>query len=358
MSLGTGNLRPFTALELIEEAAGRAGIPAVKLTSESIEKALDQLNLIFTHLVGRGIQLWKRQRMVLPCYMNEKRVPLPTSVNLVDKLSRRSFMRAYGGIAFSDQGGTPSAAFDDSFDTFCEQTALNGSIGIVYADPVQITGVGVLTYGAMNLAMFYEYSIDGVTDWTALDAAAGVVSDNQWVWIDLDGAPMAKGWRVRSVATTPGTGSVPFAVREIFFGFKPTEIVLEAFNLDEYHAMPDKTSGGQVVNWYQQRDLDAPYLLVWPVPDGRAKYDQLVVWVREHIEAVTLPTQSLDIPRRWYDAITAMLARRLCRSLPEADLQRYPMLRQEEADAVELAEGEERDPALTNYDMGLSAYTA
>jgi hypothetical protein len=34
------------------------------------------------------------------------------------------------------------------------------------------------------------------------------------------------------------------------------------------------------------------------------------------------------------------------------------MLRQEEAEEVELAEGEERDPSPTNYDMGLGAYTA
>jgi hypothetical protein len=349
------NLRPYTALEMIEEATSRAGIPPYKLTSEHIEKALDQINLLFTQLVNRGIQLWKRQKMILPCYLGTARVPLPSNVNLVDKLTRRSFFRQTG-TPFSDSGGNPAYAFDNDFMTFTEQTALNGSIGCIYANPVQITGIGVLFAWAQALTLFFEYSLDGSTNWAALDAVIGTVSDGQWVWVDLDGAPAAKGWRVRSASS--GSGAMPFSAREVFFGNMPTEIVLESWNLDEYNAMPNKTAPGRVINWYQQRDLDAPSLLVWPVPNMLAAYDQLVVWVREHLNPLTSPTQDFDVPRRWHDAITAMLARRLCRSLTDADMSRYPILLSEEQDAVSLAEAEERDPSNVNYDLGLSAYTA
>jgi hypothetical protein len=179
------------------------------------------------------------------------------------------------------------------------------------------------------------------------------------VWFDLDNAISAMGWRIKAEVPLDITQApVTLDVQEIFFGHMPSEIVLDPWNLDEYNAMPNKTSPGRVLNWYQQRDLDAPVLLVWPVPDASAKYDQLVVWVQEYLDTVSSPTQSLDVPRRWYDAITAEFARRLCRSLPEADMGRYAMLKQEEMEAVELAEGEERDPSPTNYDMGLSSYTA
>src|SRR5262245_53233325 len=340
MSLVSNNLRPYTVQELIEEATGRAGIPAIKLTTEHIEKALDQINLIFTQLVNRSIQLWRRQRMIVPCYIAEARMPLPPVVNLVDKLTRRSMFRQTG-TPFTDMGGDVAAAFDDDFLTFCEQTDVNGSLGCTYVDPVQITTVGVLSGTASNITWFFEYSLDGTTNWTALDAVTGTVNDNQWVWVDLDGAPAAKGWRVRSVATAP-SGNMPLTVRELFFGNMPTEIVLEAWNLDEYHSMPNKTSPGRVLNWYQQRDLEAPYLLVWPVPDASAKYDQLIVWVREHLDPVVTPTQSFDMPRRRYDCMTAMLARRLCVSLADADIKRYPMLVQEEHMGRELDEGRER----------------
>jgi hypothetical protein len=70
----TGDLRPYTALQMIEEATSRAGIKPTALTSEVVEKSLDQMNLLFTQLLNRGLQLWKRQRMILPCYVNEAKV--------------------------------------------------------------------------------------------------------------------------------------------------------------------------------------------------------------------------------------------------------------------------------------------
>lgn len=346
----TGALRPYTARELIEEATSRAGIKPTQLTSEVVEKSLDQINLIFTQLLNRGIQLWKRQRMILPCYENEARVPLPQGVNVVDKLTRRTLQRQTG-TPFTSEGGDATLAFDDDFATACEQTGLDGNLGCIFDSAVQITTVGIKFGTAMSLTVFVEYSLDGAT-WVSLDASVGEVSAQQWVWLDLDGAPSAVGWRIRVVSTTY------LSVEELYFGNTPSEIVLDPWNLDSYNAMPNKTSPGSVVNYYQQRDLDSPYLLVWPVPNTSAKYDQLTVWVKEYLDDVTAPTQSLDVPRRWYDAITAMLARRLCRSLPEADIKRYDMLRGEEQEAVELAEGEERDNSPTQYDMGLSAYTA
>ncbi len=342
----SGVLRPFTARELIEEATSRCGIKPVQLTSEIVEKSLDQLNLMFPALLNRGIQLWKRQRLILPCYVNSNRVTLPLGVDLVSKLTRRTLWRANDGVPFSTQGGDPYRAFDDNFATSCNQTAINGSVGMIFTQPVQVTSVGVKFAVALQLDLMVEYTQDGVL-WTAVGGITGDTAVGQWVWFDIDGAPSALGWRVRS------TSLVTLDVEEVFFGHTPSEIVLEPWNLDEYNSMPNKTSPGSVLNWYQQRDLDGPYLLVWPVPNEGAKYEQLVAWVQEHLDTVAEPTQDLDIPRRWYDAVTSMLARRLCRSLPEADFKRYEVLRGEEQEALELAEGNERDPSPTNYDMGL-----
>ena len=52
----TGALRPYTALQLIEGATSRAGIKPTSLTTEIVEKSLDELNLVFTQLLNRGIQ--------------------------------------------------------------------------------------------------------------------------------------------------------------------------------------------------------------------------------------------------------------------------------------------------------------
>lgn len=348
MSLA-GDLRPYTARELIEEACSRAGIPPARLTSEIVEKSLDQLNLIFSSLVNRGVQLWKRQKIILPCYMNTRRMPLPPGANNVVTLNRRTLFRQIG-TPFTSDGGDASLAFDDDFETECVQITPNGSLGCTFTDPIQITTVGVLFGAAGSYGLFFEYSNDGVT-WFSLDAASVTVGDREWFWYDLDGAPQALQWRVRSV------GDTPFEVRELFFGNTPQEINLGQWNLDEYSNMPNQMQGGQVDNWYQQRDRGGPVLYVWPVPNELAKYDTLVCWVSEMLLTVTQATQEMDVPSRWYDAITAMMARRLCRSLEEGKMDRYPMLVAEEGEAVALAVAEERDPAPTNYDPGTSYYT-
>jgi len=360
----TGQLRPYTARELIEEATSRCGIKSVQLTSEIVEKALDQLNLMFPALLNRGIQLWKRQRMILPCYVNTGRIDLPPGVNVASKVTRRTLFRATGGTPFSLDptgavDGNAVAAFDDNFDTSCNQSVANGVIGMLFSQPVMITTLGVKFNTSIEVSYFLEYLMPDDVTWVPIDGVTGVTTVGMWVWTDIDGAPVSRGWRIRSmVPVPPTTPQVTLDVQEVFFGHTPSEIVIDPWNLDDYTGMPNKTSPGRVVNYYQQRDLTAPYLLVWPVPDQSAKYDQLVCWAQEYLDTVTEPTQSLDLPRRWYEAVTAELARKLCRSLPEADMSRYPMLKQEEMEAIELAEGEERDLAPTNYDMGLSAYTA
>ena len=192
----TGALRPYTALQLIEEATSRAGIKPTSLTTEIIEKSLDQLNLVFTQMLNRGIQLWKRQKMILPCYLNQQEISLPAGVNLASKLTRRSLQRQTG-VPFSDGGGDPLLAFDGDLYTSCTQTSVdptNGlSIGCIFTQGVQVTTAGVL-FGAAAVIdnLSFEYSLDGVTDWTALTSVQGTVTRGQWVWVDLDGAPSAR----------------------------------------------------------------------------------------------------------------------------------------------------------------------
>lgn len=349
----TGSLRPYTALNLLEEACSRAGIPPEGITSEIVEKYLDQLNLVFTSILNRGFQLWKRQQLILPTYVNVNQVPLPPGYNVVTTLSRRTLLRQTG-TAFTSAGGTAASAFDNDFATACTQTSTNGSIGCSFTAATTVNTVGVLsgTSGAWDL--FFEFSQDGAT-YTPLESISVTFSaSGEWFWFDLDGGPAAGAlyWRVRSV------GDVPFSAAEIYFGNTPSEITLGQWNIDDFSSMPNKTQGGAVQNWYQQRDVSGPVLYVWPTPNLASRYDTLVCWATQYIDQVTSVTQGLDVPLRWYDAVTAEVARRLCRSLKEADYKRYPALEMEAKEAMWLAQAEERDPAPTNYDLGVSNYTA
>lgn len=349
----TGALLSYTAEQLLEEACSRAGVAPEQITGEIVFKALDQLNLILTQLPNRGIQLWMRQQVILPLYEMENQVPLPAGVNTVQTLNLRTLARQTG-TAFTDQGGTASLAFDDDFDTACTQTAVDGAIGCQFSSATQITTVGLLAGTAGEWGVFFEWSDDGVTYTTVGSATVTFTEAGEWLWFDLQGTPFAGAtyWRVRS------TGDVPFSLAELYFGNTPNEIYLGPWNLDDYSQMPNKFATGQVVNYYQQRNVSAPLLYVWPTPSTNERYQTLVCWVSQYLDQVTELGQDLPLPPRWYEALTAMLARKLCVSLKEAKIERYEMLTQMEGEAIWLAQAEERDNSPVNYDLGVSAYTA
>ena len=140
------------------------------------------------------------QTCALPIF-NQQQIELPAGVNLIGNLTRRSMQRQIG-TPFTNGGGNASLAFDNDLDTSCTQTSVdptNGlSIGCTFAQTTQVTSAGVLFgLAAVIDNLSFEYSIDGVTDWTALTSVQGTVTKGQWVWVDLDGAPAALGWRVR-----------------------------------------------------------------------------------------------------------------------------------------------------------------
>lgn len=345
----TGALRAYTARHMMEEALRRAGVPQDKFTSEIVEIAYDLINLMFDEMLTLGIQLWARDRVILPLYQNVNQVPCPLGTSVVLSCNQRYLSRPDVINPFTNGGGTAALAFDNDFATECVNTTPDGHIGAFFSSLTQITTVGILFGTAGTFGLFYEYTVDGTT-WIAADAADVVVADNEWVWRDIEGTPEAIGWRVRSV------GDDNFAVREMYFGNNPNEIPMGAWNLDDWNAMVVKNTPGPPWNWYQQRNKDTPVLYVWPMPNDQAKYYQLIIWRRRYLDQVTAMTQSLDVSRRWYEAITASLARRFSRSIPGADFSRYGMLLNEEASAMSLAMGEERDPAPMRYNPGLDVY--
>lgn len=349
----TGALRPFTARHIVELALRRAGIAPAKFNSEILEVAYDEFNVMLDEMLNLGIQLWGRDRIILPLYQNQNTVPCPLGTSVVLTTNQRSLSRVDTSGWFSTNGGTPQYAFDDNFNTACTQTSANGSIG-AYFSATSITTVGVLFNTSGTFDLFYEYTVDSGATWTTIDSDATSVQTSTltWSWLDIEGVPnTCNGFRIRSVS------DVPLSVAELYFGNNPTEIPMGVWNLDDWVAMVVKETPGAPWNWYQQRNLDTPVLYVWPMPDDTAKYMQLICWRRRYLDQLTAMTQTLDVSRRWNEAMTASMARRLCRSLPEvADMSRFGMLQQEEGEALRLAMGEERDPAPMRYNPGLEVY--
>lgn len=350
----TGALRPFTARHMLELALKRAGISPNKWTAEIIDTSYDIMNIMLDEMLNLGIQLWGRDRIILPLYQNRNQVTCPLGTSVIISTNQRYLQRAEVINPFTTEGGTAAFAFDDDFDTACAQNTPNGSIGAYFSTPTQITTIGILFDAPGEFGIFYEYSLDDGATWTAADSADVTVpaGSQMWLWRDISGVGQVTGWRIRSVSADN------LSVAELYFGNNPTEIPLGPWSLDDWNAMTTKNTPGVPWNWYQDRQLDTPVLYVWPMPDDTAKYYQLVCWRRRYLDQVTSMTQTLDISRRWNEAITASLARRLCLGIPEADMSRLGILQQAESQAMQLAIGEERDPAPMRYNPGLGVYRA
>lgn len=353
LSGSNGEQRAFTAGQMMESALRRCGIPPAKFTSEMTEVTLDQLGLLFNEMLNLGIQLWGRDRLILPLYQNQNQVPTPVGTSVILTVNQRYLSRIETVGWFSTPDGTAALAFDNDFATACEQSTSDGTLGGFFSGgSTQVTTIGILFSQPFSGGVFFEYTTDN-ENWTAIDSAdLTIASGGTWYWLDLGTAIYATGFRIRTV------GDVALGVEELYFGNNPNEIPMGVWNLDDWNAMVTKTTAGPPWNWYQQRDLDSPVLYIWPMPDDTAKYYQLVVWRRRYLDQVTALTQSMDISRRWYEAVTASLARRLCLELPEADVKRYPMLQAAEAQAITLAAAEERDPAPIRFNPGIDVYNA
>jgi len=348
----TGQLRAYTAVQILESALRQAGVKPAQFTSEMVEVAYDVFNRMLEEFLNLGIQLWGRDEVIVPLYVNRNDCPTPLGTSVVLNVQQRTLSRPTPLLVSSDQGGTAALAFDGKLNTACVQTAGSGAIAATFAAPgVEINNVGVNFALSGQFGYMIEYTLDGVL-WTAIDAASVVVVAGQWVWRELSGAPTALGWRIRNTSPDP-----PFlAVNEVYFGNSPVDIPIGVINKDDWDALPDKTTPGPPWLWYQDRILPSPVLNVWPRPDDTAKFLSLVCRRRRFLDQVTNMQQTLDLTPRWNEFVTASMARRLCKEIPEADIKRFAMLKDEEAGCAALATSEERDPAPQRYNPGLEVY--
>jgi hypothetical protein len=94
--------------------------------------------------------------------------------------------------------------------------------------------------------------------------------------------------------------------------------------------------------------VNSPEITVWPVPDSTQTYT-LAYWYLRRMDDATSPvSQTIEVPWRFYNAITAMLAYHIALKRPEAQ-DRISMLKDLADEAVQLACDEDRDRASVRF---------
>lgn len=345
----------YSVQTLIDHGARRCGKLAEELTSEQVLTARESLAFILSSLINIGIQYWAVEKKVIGLSADKYIYTLPVEANDVLNALYRTMNRPTGSYT-SSAGGTIANVSDGNVDTYCQQTSTNGNISVNFGtdNPIYAGSIGLLPYlaggGSASWALTLEYSSDGLTWNTLEDLGTVVVSDNQWIWTDIDPGQSVQYYRVRI------SGGSTLALREFYIGNNSREITMARLNRDDYTNLPNKNfTGNQPYQYWFNRTIPQPEMYLWPVPSD--PFVQMTVWYSKQIMDVGPLSGQLQIPQRWYLAVVSMLAHQMSQELPGIDVARIQYLEGQAEKYLNQAEQEERDRSPIFLAPNISVYS-
>lgn len=337
---------------LIDHGARRCGKLAEELTSEQILSSRQSLFFLLSSLANRGINYWAIEKKVFGFSANKYIYAMPLGCIDVLNVLYRQLNRPTGAYV-SSAGGTVANVFDADVDTFCQQTSANGNIAVNFgaSNPLYIGSIGFLPYGSGTLSIILEYSANNSTWSTLQDLGSIAVTDNVWVWTDIDPGESVSYYRIRAYDGTT------LALRELYFGNNSTEIQMSRLNRDDYTNLPNKNfTANQPFQYWFNREIPQPEVYLWPVPNNA--FIQMTVWYQRQIMDVGALTNELEVPQRWYEAVVFMLSHRMSLELPQVAMDRVGYLEKMAEKYLFEAEQEERDKSPIYLAPNISVYTA
>ena len=352
---GTVGLTTVSVQNLIDDAARASGKLAEELTVEQVQSSKRNLFYVLSSIINKGIQYFAIKKTVIGLNADQYIYNMPVGSNDALNVLYRQMERPSGSYTTS-AGGTVANVYAGDTSTFCQQTSANGDISVNYgaSNPVYIGSIGILPYvsggGSATWTITYEYSVDGST-WNTLDSLGSiVVTDNEWVWTDIDPGQNVIAYRVRA------SGGTTLALREFYLGNNSREIQMARLNRDDYTNLPNKNfTANQPYQFWFDRTIPVPTIYLWPVPSD--PFIQMTVWYSAQIEDVGALSGELAIPDRWLLAVESMLAHRMSLILPAVPLDRVKYLEGQADRNFNDAEQEERDKSPIYWAPNISVYT-
>ncbi|MEN9418436.1 MAG: hypothetical protein RI988_2056 [Pseudomonadota bacterium] len=316
----------FTTQRVIDNAVRRCRIPAEQITSEAISIANDMLYLLLSDLANQGVPLWCIQKCIYPLY--EGTPTITTYTGTVDLLNTN--LRTLQGLT-----GTNT-------DTSTTRT-------VAFSSATAVSTVGIL-WSAASVPVSLQRSTDGV-NWAIIQNEDQTAVAGEWTWFDLNSSVATQYFRVVAISGTLGFS-------QIYLGNMPTEIPMARMNRDDYTNLPNKTfQSNRPLQFWLDRQAQSPVLNLWPVPNAQATTSQVVTWVQRYIMDVGTMSQQVEVPQRWYEALVAMLAAKMAMEMMGVDPQIIPMLDAKAAQALAVAQAEERDNSPIMIAPNISMYT-
>ena len=352
---GTVGTTVINVQKMIDHACRRCGKLAEELTSEQILSARESLFFALSSLANLGINYWAINKKVYGLKADQYIYELPVGAVEVLNVLYRTMNRPTGDYT-SSAGGIVGFVADSNIDTYCQQNAPNGSISVDYGSGnlIYAGSIGLLPYvaggGTAVWSIVYEYSVDGITWKTLTDLGQITVTDNEWIWTDIDPGQNVQYYRIR------GYNGTTLAIREWYLGNNSREIMMARLNRDDYTNLPNKNfTANQPYQFWFDRTIPQQRIFLWPTPSD--PFIQMTVWYSRQIMDVGALTNELEVPQRWYEATIFMLAHRMALEMPNVAPDRIAYLEKMADRYIHEAEQEERDKSPIYLQPQIGVYT-
>lgn len=290
--------------QLITDAYERVTVVPDTLTGNQIISAQRSINLMLSEWMNRGLNLWTLSPTLLGLTTNQYAYSLPE--NTCDILSAyiRTSSRQLGGTPFSSEGGVAANAFDGNPATKCTQTAPNGYISYDYGagNLVTINMFGVQPAANSTYDLVFEYSFDNATWQVAENVISQLYPVDKILWFNVPVPIPARAFRIRE------TGGATLNIEELYFNNNINDIQISSISATEYAALPQKNQTGRPSSFWFNRQI-TPAIYLWPAPTNQ--YTTLYYLRTVMLQDVGQLTNLVEIPQRFYEALTSELAYRL-----------------------------------------------
>ena len=120
------------------------------------------------------------------------------------------------------------------------------------------------------------------------------------------------------------------------------DLTITRISVSTYATIPNTLTQARPIQVWIER-LDTPRFTVWPVPDNSQPY-VFVYWRLRRIQDSGTGVNTMDMPFRFYEAMTAGLAYHLALKIPGA-MDRLQILKAQYDEAWDLASTEDREKA-------------
>ena len=124
------------------------------------------------------------------------------------------------------------------------------------------------------------------------------------------------------------------------------DLTITRISVSTYATIPNKLQQARPIQVWIER-LDTPRIHVWPIPDNSQPYT-FVYWRLRRIQDSGTGVNTMDMPFRFYEAMTAGLAYHLALKIP-GSMDRLPILKQQYDEAWDLASTEDREKAAVRF---------